>query len=149
MHPEMGHVIIQRNLQQDALESLCPYHESCLEGLASGQAVDRRWGCHASKLPEDHPAWELEADYLAQGLVNFILTVSPQKIILGGGLMQKVVLYPLIRKKVQQLLNGYLAVDRILTDIDDYIVAPSLGTRSGICGAIGLAMQALGERDGK
>ncbi|MCE5185254.1 MAG: ROK family protein [Planctomycetaceae bacterium] len=141
MHPEMGHILVRQD-KNDALEGFCPYHQNCLEGLASGKAVDLRWGKHASELPDDHPAWQLEADYLAQGLVNYILTLSPKRIILGGGLMQKKVLYPLIRDKVLQYLNGYLAVPSLTAQIDRYIVPPGLGTRSGICGAIALAIQA-------
>jgi fructokinase len=141
MHPEMGHILIQQH-KSDPFTGACPYHKGCLEGLASGRAVDLRWNTHASKLPDDHPAWDLEADYLAQGLINYIVTVSPQKLILGGGLMHKKQLYPLIRKKVQEKLNGYIAVSAIQDDIDNYIVSPGLGTRAGICGAIGLAMKA-------
>jgi len=140
MHPEMGHVLIQQNKARDLFAGCCPYHNGCLESLASGRAVDLRWGCHASQLPDDHPAWELEADYLAQGLMNYILTVSPQKIVLGGGLMHKQQLYPLIRRKVVEKLNGYISVPLILKNIDNYIVSPGLGDRAGICGAIGLAM---------
>ena len=88
-HPEMGHVIVSQDKQKDPFPCSCPYHENCLEGLASGRAVDLRWKCHASELPDDHPAWELEADYLAQGILDYILTVSPEKVILGGGLMKK------------------------------------------------------------
>lgn len=146
MHAEMGHVLIQQDKSADPFEGCCPYHHGCLEGLASGRSVDLRWKCHASELPDSHPAWELEADYLAQGLMNFILTVSPQKIVLGGGLMHKQHLYALIRRKVFQKLNGYVAVPAILKHIDDYIVSPGLGEKSGICGAIGLAMDALGQK---
>jgi fructokinase len=140
MHPEMGHVLIQQNKTVDKFACCCPFHDSCLEGLASGRAVDLRWKCHASELPKDHPAWELEADYLAQGLMNYIMTVSPQKIILGGGLMHTQQLYHLIRRKVVEKLNGYISVPSILQHIDNYIVPPILGDRAGICGAIGLAM---------
>jgi fructokinase len=140
LHPEMGHVIIRKDNKKDHFKGCCPYHGDCLEGLASGKAVELRWSIPASKLPDDHPAWELEAEYLAQGLVDYILTVSPEKIILGGGLMHKHQLFPLIRKKVQLLLNGYLCVPAIENDIENYIVSPGLSDKSGICGALGLAM---------
>lgn len=143
MHPEMGHVLVRQDKQKDPFEGFCPYHQNCLEGLASGKAVDLRWGKHASELPDDHPAWDLEADYLAQGLVNYILVLSPERIIIGGGLMQKSVLYQKIRDKVLAYLAGYLAVRSLTAQIDRYIVAPGLGTRSGICGALALAIQAL------
>jgi fructokinase len=144
MHPEMGHVLVRQNAN-DTFEGFCPYHKNCLEGLASGRAVDLRWGKHASELPDDHPAWELEADYLAQGLVNYILTLSPQRMIVGGGLMHRRSLYPKICAKVLGYLNGYLAVKSLTERMDSYIVSPGLGDRSGICGAIGLAQQALEE----
>ncbi|OHB55981.1 MAG: fructokinase [Planctomycetes bacterium GWF2_50_10] len=142
MHPEMGHVLMQQDKSVDAFEGTCPFHKGCMEGLASGKAVDLRWKCHASELADDHAAWDMEAGYLAQGLMNYILTVSPQKIIIGGGLMHKKQLYPLIRAKVKTLLNGYVQARAILDDIDNYIVSPGLGTNSGIIGAIGLAMAA-------
>ncbi len=140
MHPEMGHVLIQQNKVADKFPSCCPFHNGCLEGLASGHAVDLRWKCHASELPDNHPAWELEADYLAQGLMNYIMTVSPKKIILSGGLMNKQQLYPLIRRKVFGKLNGYIPVLSLEKDMDNYIVSPGLGDKAGICGAIALAM---------
>lgn len=143
MHPEMGHVIMDQDKVKDPFECACPFHESCLEGLASGKAVDLRWGVHASELGDDHPAWDIEADYLAQGIMNYILTCSPEKVILGGGLMHKELLYDMVREKVQQKLNGYVKVPAILDDIENYIVAPGLGTKSGLCGAIGLAMEVL------
>jgi fructokinase len=146
LHPEMGHVIIKRNNKQDPFKGCCPYHKDCLEGLASGRAVELRWSMPPLRLPDDHPAWELEAEYLAQGLVDYILMVSPEKIILGGGLMHRHQLFPLIRKKVQVMLNGYLSVRAIQKDIENYIVSPGLGDKSGICGAIGLAMKILKEK---
>ena len=145
MHPEMGHVIVRQDKNKDPFEGCCPYHDSCLEGLASGRAVDLRWHCHAAELAEDHQGWDLEADYLAQGLMNFILTVSPERIILGGGLMHKKHLFPMVRKKVQEKLNGYILMPAIQEEIDNYIVSPGLGEKSGISGAIGLAAGALEE----
>jgi fructokinase len=143
LHPEMGHVIIRRDKNKDPFNGCCPYHGDCLEGLASGRAVELRWSMPASQLPDDHPAWELEAEYLAQGLVDYILTVSPEKAILGGGLMHKRQLFPLIRKKVQVMLNGYLSIPAIVNNIENYIVSPGLEDKSGICGALGLAMQII------
>lgn len=140
MHPEMGHVIVHQDKSVDPFECNCPYHDNCLEGLASGKSVDLRWGQHASELEDGHAAWELEADYLAQGIMNYILTVSPEKVILGGGLMHKEHLYKMVREKVQQKLNGYVNVPAITDNIKDYIVSPGLGVKSGICGAIGLAI---------
>ena len=132
MHPEMGHVIVNQDKEKDPFDCICPYHTNCLEGLASGKAVDMRWKCHASELDDDHQAWEIEADYLAQGIMNYILVASPQIVILGGGLMHKKLLYRMIREKVQQKLNGYINISSITDNIDKYIVEPGLGVNAGI-----------------
>jgi fructokinase len=107
--------------------------------LASGPALQSRWGQPAETLPSDHPAWPLEAHYLALALVNLICTLSPRRIILGGGVMKERQLFPLIRRQVQELLNGYVRAPDILEEIDRYIVAPILGGRAGVLGAIALA----------
>ena len=101
------------------------------------------WGQRGETLPVDHPAWEIEAHYLAMGLVNFICTLSPQRIIMGGGVMEQAHLFPLIRQKVQAALNGYVQSPVILEHIDQYIVPPGLGNRAGVLGAIALAEQQL------
>ncbi|MDO9128525.1 MAG: ROK family protein, partial [Anaerolineales bacterium] len=95
------------------------------------------------RLPVEHPAWALEAHYLALGLANWIYTLSPQKVILGGGVMQQAQLFPLIRRDVQTLFNGYLQSPAILKNIDDYIIPPALGERAGVLGALALAMDAM------
>jgi fructokinase len=104
--------------------------------------LEQRWGQPGATLPPDHPAWELEAHYLALGLVNFITTLSPQRIIMGGGVMGQAQLYPLIRQKVQLLLNDYVQSLAILDEIDAYIVPPGLGNLAGVLGAIALGEQA-------
>jgi fructokinase len=129
---------------EDSYEGNCPFHGDCLEGMAAGPAIEKRWGKKGHELAEDHPAWEMEAYYLAQGLVNYILLVSPKKIILGGGVMKQKHIFPLIRKNVQELLNGYVARREILEDIENYIVYPELGDNAGISGSIALAKKALG-----
>ncbi|MFC2046491.1 ROK family protein [Chloroflexota bacterium] len=141
-HPEMGHIRVPHDWTIDPYAGSCPYHGDCLEGLASGPALEERWGQRAETLPEDHPAWPLEANYLALGLVSLICILVPQRIIMGGGIMQQPCLFSLVRHKVQELLNGYLHVPMILEQIDDYIVAPALGNRAGVLGAIALAQQA-------
>jgi len=142
MHPEMGHIRIPHDRDRDPYTGFCPYHGDCLEGLAAGPALEGRWGQRGETLPADHPAWLLEADYLAFGLVNIICILSPQRIILGGGVMQQRQLFPLVRRRVRELLNGYIPVPAILDQIDDYIVPPGLGDRSGVLGAIALAQHA-------
>ncbi|GAB4455636.1 MAG: ROK family protein [Anaerolineae bacterium] len=138
IHPEMGHVRLPRH-PNDSYPGACPFHGDCLEGMAAGPALQGRWGQRAETLPPDHPAWEIEAHYLAYGLVNFICTLSPQRIILGGGVMDQAHLFPLVRRKTQELLNGYVQSPEILERIDQYIVPPGLGNRAGVLGAIALA----------
>lgn len=143
IHPEMGHIRIPHDRDRDPYGGFCPYHGDCLEGLAAGPALEGRWGQRGETLPANHPAWQLEAEYLALGLVNFICTLSPQRIIVGGGVMQQPHLFPLVRRRVRELLNGYLQVPMILEHLDDYIVPPELGNRAGVLGAIALGQQAL------
>ena len=142
VHPEMGHLRLPHDWQLDSYPGRCPYHGDCLEGLAAGPALEERWGQPAEALPDEHPAWDLEAHYLALALVNFIYTLSPQRIIMGGGVMKRSHLFPLIREKVQKLLNNYVQAPAILEEIDSYIVAPGLGGRAGVLGAIALAQDA-------
>jgi len=139
MHSEMGHIFLPHNREQDPFEGICPFHGDCFEGLASGPALEARWDARAETLPPDHPAWELESSYLADAIINYTLTLAPQRIILGGGVMQQDHLFPLIRKKVRVRLNDYLAVKEITKQIDFFIVSPMLGNQSGILGALALA----------
>lgn len=144
MHPEMGHIPIPHDWQADPYPGYCPYHGDCLEGLAAGPALQGRWGQPGETLPPDHPAWPLEARYLALGLVSFICTLSPQRIILGGGVAKQPQLLPLVRENVKELLNGYIQASAITQRIDGYIVPPRLGDRAGVLGAIALAQQVAG-----
>jgi fructokinase len=144
IHPEMGHIRLPHDLQADPFPGSCPFHADCFEGLAAGPALERRWGRRAETLPDDHPAWDLEAHYIALGLANLVCTLSPQRIILGGGVMQQPQLFPRIRSRLQSLLNGYVQAPQILKDIDRYIVPPGLGSRAGVLGAIALAEKAAG-----
>jgi fructokinase len=141
VHPEMGHVRIPHNWTNDPFGGACPYHSDCFEGLAAGPALQKRWGQPGDTLPLDHPAWALEANYIALALQSFICTLSPTRIILGGGVMQQAQLFPPIRAKVIKLLNGYVQSPAILQAIDEYIVPPGLGGRAGVLGAIALAKQ--------
>ena len=131
----------------DDFAGTCPYHDACLEGLAAGPAIERRWGVKAEDLSEDHPAWELEAHYLGLGLANLVCALSPQRIILGGGVMSQGHLFPLIRRQVRDLLNGYVQAPEVTGDSDSYIVPPGLGNRSGVLGAIALAERAAAEEN--
>jgi len=140
VHPEMGHIRLPHDFARDPFPGVCPFHGDCLEGLASGPALEKRWGARAETLPPDHPAWDLQAHYLALALVNYTCTLSPQRIILGGGVMEQVHLFPRIRRKVLELLNGYVQSPALLENIDAYIVPPALGKRAGILGALALVM---------
>jgi len=140
MHAEAGHSTIPHNLEKDPFPGICPFHGDCLEGLASGQSMFKRWGQAPESLPNDHPAWEIEADYLALALVNLIYAYSPKKIILGGGVFQHPGLIQSVREKVQAINNGYFQSNRISDQIEDYIQPPFLGNRSGALGAIAMAI---------
>ena len=146
-HPEMGHVRIPHNREIDPFEGFCPYHGDCLEGLAAGPAIELRWGKPGESLPEDHPAWELEAEYLAAGVANIVLILSPQRIVMGGGVMEQRHLFPMIRKRLVKLLHGYGVTEGIVEAIDEYIVPPALGDDSGIAGAFALARMAVLESE--
>jgi fructokinase len=139
IHPEMGHIRLSQDKSIDPYQGKCPFHPNCFEGLASGPAMKERWGQSAEFLDDDHPAWDLEADYIAQALNNFICAFSPMKIILGGGVMQKEFIFPMIHKKTQTYLNNYVHSDMISTRISEYIVPPGLGNQAGMLGAIALA----------
>ncbi len=141
MHPEMGHIRIPHDRQADPYPGYCSYHGDCLEGLTCGPAISERWGRSGRDLAPDHPAWEMEARYLALGLVNLILPLSPQRVIMGGGVMEQMHLFPMIRSQVQELLNGYLQLESIQERIDEYIIPPELGGRAGVLGAIALAQE--------
>jgi fructokinase len=131
-HPEMGHIRIPHDRAQDPFDGCCPYHGDCLEGLACAPAIRARWGQAGESLPDDHAAWDLEAHYLALGIASWICTLSPQRIVLGGGVLGRKKLYPLVRAKVSALLNDYVEAPEI--------VPPLLGARAGVSGAIALAL---------
>jgi fructokinase len=135
LHPEMGHIRVPHDCVRDPFPGNCPYHGDCLEGLAAGPAIQARWGKAGHLLPDDHPAWDLEAEYLALGIVTWTCTLSPQRVILGGGIMHRQQLVAKLSVRVAQLLNGYLEPPEI--------VPPELGARAGVLGAIALAEAAL------
>ena len=140
VHTEAGHFAIPHDRQKDPFPGICPYHGDCLEGLASGPAMYARWGQNAETLPDSHPAWELESEYIALAIINLIYAYSPQRIVLGGGVSQHAGLHAAVRLKVQQGLNGYIQSPILLNAIDEYIIPPSLGNRSGVLGAIAMAI---------
>lgn len=141
LHPEMGHILVPR-APGDDFEGLCPYHHTCLEGMANGPSLAARWGKSGLELPVDHAAWTTEAHYLAMAVVNFMLTLSPERVIMGGGVMHQRQLFPLIRAAVRDQLGGYVQKPEIIEQIDCYIVPPDLGDRAGVLGAMALAIEA-------
>lgn len=143
VHPEMGHIRVPHDRAADPFPGWCSFHGDCLEGLAAGPAMEKRWGIRAEALPPEHPAWELEAHYLALGLTTIICTLSPRRILLGGGVMEQPHLLPMIRARVISLLNGYVQAEAITRGIDEYIAAPALGSEAGIKGALALADLAI------
>lgn len=138
--PEMGHIRIPHNFELDPFRGACPYHGDCFEGLAAGPALLARFGQRGETLVDDNPYWDVEAQYIAYALVNFILSLAPQRIIIGGGVMQKDFMFSSVRRKVQELLNGYVDHEMILNHIDEYIVPPALGAHAGVLGSIALIM---------
>lgn len=145
LHPEIGHMLVPPPQNSGAIQQAChcPYHKNCIEGYVSGAALASRWGVKADALPPDHPAWEEVADVMAHALVNLTLSLCPKRIILGGGVMSQEHILPLIRGRVSQLMNGYLRVPELGRSIDDFIVAPGLGARSGLLGALALGKYEL------
>jgi fructokinase len=142
VHPEMGHIRPQHDRSRDPFDGVCPFHGDCLEGLASGPAIEARWNIPARDLPPTHPGMALEAHYLALGLANWVCTLSPRRIVLGGGVMQQAHLFPMIRKELLELLNGYVQAREITECVDHYVVPARLGGRAGVLGALVLAEEA-------
>lgn len=142
LHPEFGHMVVPRQPGDD-FPGTCPAHGDCLEGLACGLAVKQRWHQSGPQFPRDHPAWELESDYLSSAMVNIITITSPEIIVLGGGIMSVDGLLDKVRVKTRARLAGYIAKEQVTTQISDYIVSPGLGNSSGVVGAFALGERAL------
>ncbi len=138
-HPEMGHILVKRH-PKDSYLGTCPYHGDCLEGLAAGPSIYARYGIKGQELDQDHEVWEFISYYIAQALMNYVLIASPEKIILGGGVMHQEHLLVSIRKNLLELLGGYIDTSKI---DEDYIVNPKLGDNAGLFGAYQLAVEAL------
>jgi fructokinase len=140
-HPELGLIYVRRPAGDSGFAGICPHHGDCLEGLCTGPAMAKRWGVKAETLPADHPAWQLEAKYLAWGVCNLIYTFSPQRVVLGGGVFGHPGLIDMVRQQIVKISNGYVHSPKMtLEEIDQYVVPPRLGNQSGVLGAIALAM---------
>lgn len=142
VHPEAGHILLNRH-PEDSFEGSCPFHKNCVEGMASGSAIEKRWGKSPKLLIENDKVWELEAYYIAQAVASYILTYSPEKVILWGGVMHQDKLFDMVRSNVKEILNGYVHSEMVDSKIDQYIVKPALGEKPGITGALCLARIAL------
>ncbi|MDX1919550.1 MAG: ROK family protein [Candidatus Caenarcaniphilales bacterium] len=140
LHTEMGHIKVPIH-KDDSFEGCCPFHKNCLEGMASGTAIEERWKIKATEIPPDHPAYELEAYYLACGLVNIVCLLSPQRIIMGGGVAKTEGLLEKVRSKTKELLNGYIKTKEIIENLDNYIIHPALGDRAGSLGSLALGFR--------
>ena len=142
LHPEAGHILLAPH-PKDTYGGCCPFHQHCMEGLASGPAIEGRWGEKGTVLADKKEVWELEAFYIAQAVTNYILAYMPQKVILWGGVMHQKQLFSMVRLKVKEMLNGYLEVPEIMEHIETYIVPPLLGEETGVKGAIQLGIRAF------
>ena len=143
LHPEVGHALLVPHPDDPNPRGVCPYHAGCIEGLAAGPAIGARVTGDAKDLPDDHPTFAIEAYYLAQMCVNLIMTLSPERIILGGGVMQRAGLMDKVRSETLRLLNGYIQSPAILEHIDEYIVYPELFPVSGLVGSYLIGKKAL------
>jgi fructokinase len=137
MHPEVGHIRVPHDRRHDPFEGCCPFHGDCWEGLAAGPAIAARWGIGGDGLGDDHPAWELEAEYLASGILSIVLIAAPRRVIAGGGVMQRRGLLERVRGRLPELLAGYPPGSRIAAD-PGYLTEPALGDEAGVLGAIAL-----------
>jgi fructokinase len=142
VHPEIGHIYPRRHPLDLGFEGVCPFHRDCMEGVASGPAILARSGASLQQLEETHSQWEIEADYLGQLCAQLVVTISPKRIVMGGGVMSQVRLLPLIRRRMAHWLGGYIDRTEILGGADRYVVAPGLGDRAGVLGALALAVEA-------
>jgi fructokinase len=141
VHPEFGHMRIPHDREADPFPGVCPYHGDCWEGLASGRAIEARWGKPSAELT-DGAAWDLEAHYLALGLVCVICVLSPERVVIGGGVMNRRGLLELVQREIVALMNGYLSAPVLGDGISGFVTAPALGRRAGVLGALALAESA-------
>lgn len=146
LHPEMGHIFLKRH-KEDTYGGICPYHGDCFEGLVSGPALEARTGLKGNDIPDDHDVFAMAAWYIAQALVNYIMVLSPKRIVIGGGVMHRAFMFDQVRSHVKALLNGYI-LTKELEDLESYIVPPGLGDNAGIVGALALGLDAFSEAKG-
>ncbi|MGZ4176049.1 MAG: ROK family protein [Solirubrobacteraceae bacterium] len=144
VHPEVGHLRVPHDRERDPFAGVCPAHGDCWEGLAAGGAIGARWGVHPKEIPDDHPAWALEAEYVALGILAIVLVASPRRVVVGGGVMARAGLLDSVRSRLVDLNAGYLETPMMGAAVDRYVVAPALGERAGVLGAMALAQNSGG-----
>ena len=138
-HPEIGHIPVPQDRTADPYPGHCPYHGNCLEGLACGPAIKARWGRSLSELEPEHPAYDLEAGYIATLCLSLMLSFSPDMILLGGGVMQAEGLLQRIRDQVFKGLGGYLSYASHREDLDAIIAEPQFTGHAAIIGCFLMA----------
>ena len=146
IHPEGGHILLARHPHDPLQHGNCPFHDNCLEGLAAGPSLEKRWGKKGAELSDMPQVWEMEAFYLGQAICNYIMILSPERIVVGGGVMHQPQMLGLIRQQVARQVNGYVK-GKGLDDLETYIVGVSLNDNQGAMGAIQLAKEALAEKE--
>jgi fructokinase len=146
LHPEVGHLRVPHDPTADRFPGVCPLHGDCWEGLAGGPAIAARWGCDPRELPDDHPAWALEAEYLALGILAIVMTASPGRVVAGGGVLEHPGLRERTAARLAELNAGYLTTPLLGRAVDEYLVAPELGDRAGVLGALALAADLAADR---
>ncbi len=146
VHPEVGHLRIPHDRERDPFPGSCPIHGDCWEGLAAGPAIAARWGIAPEDLPDEHPAWALAAEYTALGILAIVMIVSPERVIVGGGVMERRGLLEAVRGRLRELAAGYLETPLLAGEVDRYLVTPELGDDAGVLGAIALAQLEADER---
>lgn len=144
-HPELGHVRVQR-LPGDTFPGACRFHGDCVEGLASGPAIEARSGAAPASLPPDSPVWDTVAHALAQLAHTLVLATAPQRILIGGGVVSaQPQLFARIRARLRTSLNGYMRIEAVPGGLEAYLAPPGLGVHAGPLGALALATDALAE----
>lgn len=138
LHPEIGHLYIG---EVDGIQGVCPYHGSCIEGLAAGASMHKIWHAPPETLSDNHPAWDIQAKVLAKLVHNLMISFSPQRIAIGGGVMAKNGLLENTIRYAETSLNGYLAMPNAMT-LSDIVTAPGLGDKAGLLGALALVLEA-------
>jgi len=146
-HPEIGHIRPRRHPLDVNFAGVCPFHGDCLEGLASGPAILARCGADLAHLDAAHPQWQMQADYLGQLCAQLVLTLSPQRIVMGGGVMAQTRLFPVIRERMLHWLGGYIDRSELNAGSERYVVPPALGAKAGVLGGLCLAIDAAIQPD--